>query len=58
MTDGVLEVGRQAAFVWAAYAATAVVLAGAVLDTLWRNRRWKREVARLEAEAREGRSGR
>lgn len=48
MTDGVLEVGRQAAFVWAAYAVTAVVLVGAVADTLLRNRRWKREVDTLE----------
>lgn len=49
MTDGVLEVGRQAGFVLAAYAVTAVVLVGAVADTLLRNRRWKREVETLES---------
>lgn len=49
MTDGVLEVGRQAAFVLAAYAVTAAVLLAAVVDTLLRNRRWKREVETLES---------
>lgn len=49
MTDGVLEVGRQAGFVLAAYAVTAAVLLAAIVDTLLRNRRWKREVETLES---------
>jgi heme exporter protein CcmD len=38
--------GRHAAFVWAAYAVTAPVLAGLVVDTLLKARRWRRAAER------------
>ena len=37
-----LEVGRYAAFVWPAYAITALTLAGLVADSLWRAARWRK----------------
>lgn len=43
---------KYAAFVWPAYALTAVVFAWMVVSTLLRARRWRRRVERLEAEAR------
>ena len=43
-----LEMGRYAAFVWPAFAASALVIAALVSDTLARARRWRREAERLE----------
>lgn len=42
------DMGRYAAFVWPAYAATAVVLGGLIADSLLRARRWRREAERLQ----------
>ncbi|HLK25551.1 MAG TPA: heme exporter protein CcmD [Caulobacteraceae bacterium] len=36
------DAGRYGAYVWPAYAATAIVIAFLVIDSLWRARRWKR----------------
>lgn len=38
-----LDAGKYAAFVWPAFAVTALVFAGMILDSLARARRWKRE---------------
>lgn len=40
-------------FVWPAYAISALVIAGLVGWTLWRARRWRREVDRLERQGRD-----
>lgn len=48
--SGTLEVGRHMVFVWAAYGATGLVLAGLLLDTWLRARRWKRAVEQAERE--------
>jgi heme exporter protein D len=45
-----LDMGKYAAFVWPAWALTALVLGWMVTDTLARARRWKREADRLEQE--------
>ncbi len=45
-----LDMGRYAAFVWPAYAITALVLAWMVLDSLARARRWRREAERRGGE--------
>jgi heme exporter protein D len=37
------DAGRYAVFVWPAYAVTALVLAGLIIDSLLRARRWRRE---------------
>ncbi len=50
MTGLDLEFGRYAAYVWPAFGVTAAVLGALVIDSLWRGRRWKRELERLEAE--------
>lgn len=42
-----LDLGQYAAFVWPAMAATAVVFAWMVADSLARARRWRREAERL-----------
>ena len=44
-----LDMGKYVAFVWPAYALTAVVLAGMVLDSLGRARRWRRAAERQGA---------
>jgi heme exporter protein D len=41
--------GRYGAFIWPAYAVTALVFLGMIAETLLRTRRWKREAERLEA---------
>ena len=41
-----LDMGRYAAFVWPAYALTATVLTGMVLESLARARRWRRAAER------------
>ena len=40
------EFGRYAAYVWSAYAVSALVLAGLAADTLLRARRWRRRAER------------
>jgi len=42
---------RYGAFVWPAYAVTALAFAWMVVATLLRARRWRRRVERLEKEA-------
>jgi len=42
--------GKYAAFVWPAYAITAVVFAGMIAEATARARRWRREAERLEEE--------
>lgn len=51
--SGVLDfaAGKYAVFVWPAYGVTAVMFAALILETLWRARRWRREVERREADA-------
>jgi heme exporter protein D len=44
-----LDMGRYAAFVWPAWGLSAVVLAALAARALIGARRWKRELARLEA---------
>ncbi len=50
MSPASFDMGKYAAFVWPAYAISALVLAGMILDSLSRARRWRREVERLKAE--------
>ena len=45
-----LEVGKYAAFVWPAYALSAIALLGLLADSLLRARRWKREAERPREE--------
>ncbi|MDP1631108.1 MAG: heme exporter protein CcmD [Caulobacter sp.] len=40
------DAGKYAAFVWPAFAVTALVFAAMIADSLLRARRWKREVER------------
>ena len=44
-----LDLGKYAVYIIPAYLISAAVIAALVADTLLRARRWKREVARLEA---------
>ncbi len=44
-----LDLGKYAAYIWPPYVVSALVIAGLVVDTLRRTRRWKREVERREA---------
>lgn len=46
-----LDMGKYAAFVWPAFAASAVVIAWMVADSLLRARKWRRAVQRLEQDA-------
>jgi heme exporter protein D len=43
-----LEMGKYAVFVWPAYAVTAVIVIGMIVDSLARARRWRRETERRE----------
>ena len=43
------DMGKYAAFVWPAYAVTALMLAALIADSLVRARRWRREAERLKA---------
>jgi len=45
-----LDAGKYAFYVWAAYGASAVVIAAMVADTLIRSGRWRREAERLQAQ--------
>ncbi len=47
-----LDMSPYAAFVWPAWAITAVVLAGLVVRAVTASRRWQSELKRLDAEAR------
>ena len=44
-----LDLGKYAAYIIPAYLISAAVIGALIADTLLRARRWKREVARLEA---------
>jgi len=44
------DMGKYAAFVWPAYAVTAVTLIGMVVLSLRRSARWRREAERLRGE--------
>jgi heme exporter protein D len=44
------DTGKYAAFIWPAFGITFVVLAGIVVDSLWRAGHWRREAERLQAE--------
>jgi heme exporter protein D len=46
-----LDAGRHAAFIWAAYGAAALILAGLVLRAILDHRAQRRALARLEARA-------
>lgn len=43
------DMGKYAAFVWPCFGVTAVVFAGLAARALMEARRWKSELARLEA---------
>jgi heme exporter protein D len=43
-----LDMGSYAAFVWPAFALSALVVGALAADTLARARRWRREAERLE----------
>ena len=45
--------GKYAAFIWAAYGASGLALAWMVIDTLWRARSARRQLERLEREAKD-----
>ena len=47
-----LDAGAYAAFVWPAYAVSALVLGGMVIDSWLRARRWRREAERRDGERR------
>ena len=47
------ETGRHAAFVWAAYAAAAVIFAGLVLRAMIDHRAQRRALQRLEGRAKD-----
>ena len=40
---------KYAVYIWPAVAITVAVVAWAIVDTLWRARKWKRRVEELEA---------
>ena len=52
MTGEALDMGRYAAFVWPAYAASAAGFAWMIIDTLVRARRARRAVETLESDRR------
>lgn len=52
MTGAALDMGRYAAFVWPAYAASAAGFAWMIIDTLVRARRARRAVETLESDRR------
>ena len=45
-----LDPGEYAAYIWPAYAVTALTFAALIADTLLRARRWRRETEQREAE--------
>ncbi len=50
MTFEALSAGKYAAYIWPAYAVSALGFTWMILDTLARARRWKRKADRLEDE--------
>ena len=48
-----LDMSPYAAFVWPAWAISALVLAALVVRTIVQSRRWKRELARIEKQGHE-----
>jgi heme exporter protein D len=44
-----LDPGKYGAFLWPAFAISALVIGWMVVDSLSRAQRWRKEVARLEA---------
>ena len=50
MTLEALSAGKYAAYIWPAYAASALGFGWMIIDTLVRARRWKREADRLESD--------
>lgn len=50
MTLEALSAGKYAAYIWPAYAISAVGFGWMVVDTLVRARRWKRKAEHLEGE--------
>ncbi len=44
-----LDVGKYAAFIWPAYAVTALVFVGLIAGALSHSRRWKRKALALSA---------
>ncbi len=52
MTGAALDMGRYAAFVWPAYAASAAGFVWMIIDTLVRARRARRAVETLESDRR------
>ncbi len=44
------DAGKYAIYIWPAFGATFLVLAGLTIDTLWRARHWRLEAERLQAE--------
>jgi heme exporter protein D len=50
VTPEALSAGKYAAYIWPAYAASALGFGWMVIDTLIRARRWKRKAERLEGE--------
>jgi heme exporter protein D len=51
VTPEALSTGKYAAYIWPAYAVSALGFAWMILDTLTRARRWKRKADGLEDEA-------
>jgi heme exporter protein D len=45
-----LDLGKYADFIAPAFLATGVVMAGLILDSVLRARKWRREAERLQAE--------
>jgi heme exporter protein D len=50
MTPEALSAGKYAAYVWPAYAVSALGFAWMILDTVARARRWKGRADRLEGD--------
>lgn len=48
-----LDMGRYAAFVWPAWGISALILGALIARTVAAARRWKRELAQLEADTHE-----
>jgi len=49
-----LDMGRYAAFVWPAWGISVLVLGALIVRTIANARRWKRELAQLEADRPQG----
>ncbi len=49
LSSGALSAGKYAAFIWPAYAVSALGFVWMIIDTLGRARRWRQKADRLEA---------